>query len=347
MSDFSLQISDWYRRNKRALPWRETNNPYFIWLSEIILQQTRVDQGMSYYLKFIQNYPTIKDLALADEQKVLNDWQGLGYYSRARNLHFTAKYILENYNGKFPKTHAEIINLKGIGEYTAAAISSFSYGLHHAVLDGNVFRVLSRIFDIETPIDSPQGKKEFSALAQELLPVKNSATHNQAIMEFGALFCTPKNPDCINCEISVNCLAFQNKTIEKRPVKIGKIKIRKRFLNYFVLKNSTEIIISKRIENDIWKHLYEFPMIESDQELNDEQIVELTQKKYKKTPLKIIATKKHILSHQHLFAKFIFLEIGDLKGIQLKKNEGLIQKSNIHDFPIPRMIDRFLLENEI
>ena len=347
MSDFSLQISDWYRRNKRSLPWRETNNPYFIWLSEIILQQTRVDQGMSYYLKFIRNYPTVADLAQADEQQVLNDWQGLGYYSRARNLHFTAKYIHENYKGQFPKTYKEIINLKGIGEYTAAAISSFSYGLHHAVLDGNVFRVLSRVYDIETPIDTPEGKKMFSTLAQELLPVKNSATHNQAIMEFGALYCTPKNPNCNSCEINEKCLAFQNKTIENRPIKVGKIKIKNRFLNYFVITNSSEIIISKRIENDIWKHLYEFPLMESDHELNEKEISELTLKKYKTLPKKIITSKKHILSHQHLFANFILVEIQDLNDLHLKENEEIVQKSALNDYPIPRMIDRFLMENEI
>lgn len=347
MTDFSLQIVDWYRRNKRDLPWRNTNDAYQIWLSEIILQQTRVDQGMSYFLKFIKNYPTVFDLAKADEQEVLNDWQGLGYYSRARNLHHTAKIIVEKHKGIFPNKYLEIIQLKGIGEYTAAAISSFGFGLHHAVLDGNVFRVLSRLFDIDTGIDTPKGKKEFTFLAQELLPKKDSATHNQAIMEFGALYCTPKNPDCQNCELNSKCLAFANKTVEIRPIKLGKTKVRKRYLNYLILSNETEIIISKRLENDIWKHLYEFPVIETSSELNDLELAKKVEVDFSFKVSKIVTEKKHILSHQHIFSKYIFLEKSDLNQHILKENEVKIKKSELHSYPIPRLMDRFLLENEI
>ena len=205
--DFSSLLIKWYKENKRDLPWRDTTDPYKIWLSEIILQQTRVDQGLSYYLKFIKNFPTIDKLANAKEEKILKLWQGLGYYSRARNLHFTAKHIVTNYNSKFPENYKEIIALKGIGEYTAAAISSFSYNMPYPVIDGNVYRVLARFFDISAPIDSTLGKKEFKALAEELIDKKNPAEYNQAIMEFGAIHCKPKQPNCEDCRC-LQCNGF-------------------------------------------------------------------------------------------------------------------------------------------
>ncbi len=345
MTDFALLICDWYRRNKRDLPWRNTKNPYFIWLSEIILQQTRVDQGLNYYLKFISNYPTIYDLANASEQQVLNDWQGLGYYSRARNLHYTAKLINEKFKGIFPPEYEKILDLKGVGTYTAAAIGSFAFDLPYAVLDGNVFRVLSRVFDIETPIDSIEGKKEFSLLAQELLPNKNASEYNQAIMEFGALYCTPTKPDCLNCELSAKCLSFKNKTIVIRPVKVGKIKVRKRYFHYFIVTDLKNVILSKRSEKDIWQHLFEFPMIETDEEMDSQKVCNLSLDNYGINANIDFVAKKHILSHQHIFSSFSFLEVVDLSNKTKSENEIIIKIEALADFPLPRLIDRFLEEN--
>ena len=226
MSDFSLSIRDWYRLNKRELPWRNTSDPYFIWLSEIIMQQTRVEQGINYYLKFINNYPTITHLANAEEKDILNDWQGLGYYSRARNLHWSAKLIRDEFNGEFPNNYLTILKLKGVGEYTAAAISSFAFSEQKAVVDGNVYRLLSRFFDIEIPIDSSKGKKYFQKLADELIVSDNPAEHNQAIMEVGTIVCKPSSPNCQTCPLQVSCLSNQNKTILTRPVKSKKVKVR-------------------------------------------------------------------------------------------------------------------------
>lgn len=342
MTDFSLLIIDWYRRNKRELPWRNTKNPYFIWLSEIILQQTRVDQGMNYYLRFVSNYPTVEALANAGEQQVLNDWQGLGYYSRARNLHQAAKDIQNRHSGLFPQEHRHILELKGVGEYTAAAIASFAFGLPHAVLDGNVFRVLSRVFDIPLPIDSTQGKKEFQQLAQSLLPKKDADSYNQGIMEFGALYCVPKNPDCLNCILNSQCLAFQNKTVEQRPVKTGKTKIRPRYFYYLVISSNKELIISKRTKNDIWKHLYEFPHFEFEEQQEESSIADLVQERYGIPVQKITYAKKHVLSHQHIFPVFIELSSDDLTAQIRQENELVIEKEELADYPVPRLIERYL-----
>ncbi len=225
---FSKKIIAWYQQNKRELPWRNTKDPYLIWLSEIILQQTRVEQGMAYYLKFAKEFPSVKELAKAENEKVMKLWQGLGYYSRARNLHTTAKTITDNYKGKFPEQHEDILLLKGVGEYTAAAIVSFAFNKPHAVVDGNVYRLLSRVFGIETPIDTTLGKKEFNALANELLDKKNPALHNQAIMEFGAIQCKPVSPDCSVCPLNTMCFAYSKKSVSKLPVKAKKTKVRNR-----------------------------------------------------------------------------------------------------------------------
>ena len=330
MSDFSLSITNWYRLNKRDLPWRSTNDPYKIWLSEIILQQTRVDQGMNYYNKFVRNYPKIEDLANADEQDILNDWQGLGYYSRARNLHAAAKEVALNQKGVFPDKFTEIKKLKGVGDYTAAAIASFAFNESKAVVDGNVYRVLSRVFDIETPIDSTQGKKEFQSLADELIDNNNPAEHNQAIMEFGALICTPK-PKCEECVLSANCIAKENNTIESRPVKSKKIKVRDRYFHYLIYSQDKQTIVRKRSEKDIWQNMYEFPLIET----------EKVPKEIVSSSVKISTERKHILSHQKIHTTFYHLnEIPEnLKGDWL-----LINQSEIQDYPLPRLIDKYLEE---
>ena len=246
MSDFSLSIIGWYRQNKRDLPWRNTKDPYLIWLSEIILQQTRVEQGTSYYLKFKENYPEVADLANATELDVLNNWQGLGYYSRARNLHHSAKHIHEVLNGEFPSEYSEIIKLKGVGKYTAAAISSFAFNEAQAVVDGNVYRLLSRVFDIDLPIDSGKGQKYFQQLADELIDTEDSATHNQAIMEVGSIVCSPKAPSCAVCPLNDICLGLKNNTIEQRPVKTKKIKVTSRFFHYLVFHFDNKTYIEKR-----------------------------------------------------------------------------------------------------
>ena len=339
MIDFSLQIIDWYRRTKRNLPWRDTNNPYFIWLSEIILQQTRVNQGMNYYFKFIQNYPTITDLANAEEQQVLNDWQGLGYYSRARNLHTTAKIIKEQYKGIFPTTHDEILKLKGVGNYTAAAIASFAYNLPYAVVDGNVFRVLSRIFDIDTPIDSNEGQKAFSYLANELLDKNNPSEHNQAIMEFGAIQCTPTNPDCTSCIFNERCLALRNTTLSERPIKKGKIKIKSRYFHYLHFEDQQSIVLQKRTKKDIWQHLFEFPLIEKSEELDEEILLQEIKHITGLEPVRNIKLPKHILSHQHIYATFWKFESLPLITIE---SAQVIAKSEFHSYPISRMIDKYL-----
>jgi A/G-specific adenine glycosylase len=335
MTDFHLLITDWYRLNKRELPWRLTKDPYKIWLSEIILQQTRVDQGLNYYLKFIKNYPSIFDLAAADEQQVLRDWQGLGYYSRARNLHFTAKSIVNDLNGNFPTNFAEIIKLKGIGEYTASAIASFSFNEPTAVVDGNVYRVLSRYLDIDLAIDSTIGKKFYSELAKELINPNNPANHNQAIMELGALVCKPTQPNCLECPLNANCKALELKTIAFRPVKEKKTKVRNRYFSFLVFETTEEIIIEQRIGKDIWTNLYQFPLVETSEATTNSVIESLLGL----DPVYCSDEIIHILSHQRLHAKFYhFNQIPS----ELKKGWIKIKKSELDNYPLPRLIDRYL-----
>jgi len=337
MTDFQLLITNWYRLNKRNLPWRGTQNPYFIWLSEIILQQTRVNQGMNYYYKFIEHYPTIQDLAMASEQEILNDWQGLGYYSRARNLHYTAKYICKQLENQFPTSFVELKKLKGVGSYTAAAIASSAFNEKVAVVDGNVYRFLSRIYNIETPIDSSLGIKEFKTLADELISEINPAEFNQAMMEFGAMHCTPVHPKCSSCPFDSKCLALKNNTISFRPVKSKKKAARKRFFYYSIFENPTEIVLQKREQKDIWQHLFEFPLLETENSLTDEEIIDHFEKdKYPKIN-HISIEYKHVLSHQHIFARFVHF-----KEIPSKFKKMCIQKSNFQDYPLPRLIDKYL-----
>lgn len=329
--NFSSDLLGWYRENKRDLPWRNTKNPYEIWLSEIILQQTRVAQGMEYYYKFINNYPTVFDLANASEQEVLNDWQGLGYYSRARNLHFSAKYIVNELKGEFPSDFKSILQLKGVGKYTASAIASFAYGLPCAVVDGNVYRVLSRVFGIDTPIDSTQGQKQFQELADELIDEKNPAEYNQAIMEFGAIQCVPA-PDCMKCVFQLECEAKKLDTIKLLPVKSKKIKQTKRYFHFLVDSSNDFIYIEKREGKGIWQNMYQFPLFESSSikppiEFSKLEIIDKSK------------TIKHILSHQQIFAQFYTI---DFSQIEIENNWIKISRKQLSDFPFPRLIDRFL-----
>ena len=249
--NFSEVLNRWYHSNKRELPWRSVNDPYCIWLSEIILQQTRVEQGLPYYLKFVRAFPTITDLALATEDQVLKLWQGLGYYSRARNLHFTAKYILKHFGGIFPMRYDDILNLKGVGPYTAAAIASFAFGLPYAVVDGNVMRVLARIFGVSIPLGTNLAFKQYQKLAQDLLNKIDPAEHNQAIMEFGALQCMPKSPKCCSCPFVSNCVAYNTNSIDKFPLRFSKKKIKKRFINYLIINKGAFVVLGKRTQG-IW-----------------------------------------------------------------------------------------------
>lgn len=330
MTDFPLLIDHWYRLNSRELPWRNTKNPYFIWLSEIIMQQTRIEQGTSYYLKFISAYPTIFDLAKASEEDVLNNWQGLGYYSRARNLHFSAKLVVEKRSGVFPKTYSEILKLKGVGTYTAAAIASFAFDERKAVVDGNVYRFLSRAFDLATPIDSAQGKKEFQWLADELILNSEPNIHNQAMMEMGSLICKPK-PYCARCPVQIHCIAFRNNTISERPVKSKKTKVSERYFHYLIYNFKGKTFLEKRTEKDIWQNLYQFPLIElesnSAKPAIDGDLV------FSSEPI------KHILSHQRIHAQFHHI-LGSPK--QLGTNWIEIDRASIQEYPLPRIIDRYL-----
>lgn len=330
MDNFYLLIGDWYRQNKRNLPWRETNDPYKIWLSEVLLQQTRVDQGMDYYHKFVRNYPTVDDLASASEEQVLKDWQGLGYYSRARNLHASSKMIAQELNSKFPENYNSILQLKGVGSYTAAAIASIAFNEQVAVVDGNVYRVLSRLFDLDLPIDSTEGKKKFNELANKLLPSTDPGLYNQAVMELGALVCTPRNPGCENCPVSDHCLAKANQTILERPVKSKKTKVRKRYFHYLVYSNATQLVLKKRLEKDIWLNMYDFPVIESKNDKTPE---------FDQNPNHSFGPLKHVLSHQHIFA--YFYHFNSMPENQ-DENWVTVDFEALEDLPIPRLIDIYL-----
>ncbi|MVO08967.1 A/G-specific adenine glycosylase [Flavobacterium sp. TP390] len=339
--NFSKTLIAWYLQNKRSLPWRETTNPYFIWLSEIILQQTRVAQGKPYYDAFLQHFPTVQDLAFATEQDVLKLWQGLGYYSRARNLHATAKYIVQELEGQFPNNYNNLLSLKGVGEYTAAAIASFAYNEPVAVVDGNVFRVLSRIYGLELDISEVKTKKEFQKLAQELLPIDNAALFNQAIMEFGALQCVPKSPNCSICVFQNNCYAFQKKKVDVLPVKSKKIKIAHRYFYYLVLRDAANhFVVSKREEKGIWHNLYEFTLLEYDQKPFLKEVVAHIQEQY---PAKEIILKNekellHKLSHQHLHIHFIEVSLNT-------KIENAISMEKMLQLPMPIVIHNFIAAN--
>lgn len=342
------ELINWYRENKRDLPWRNTKNPYKIWLSEIILQQTKVAQGLAYYQKFSKNYPTIFELANASEIEVMKDWQGLGYYSRARNLHLTAKHIAFERKGNFPSTFEEIKQLKGVGDYTAAAIASFAFDLPHAVLDGNVYRLLSRLFGIHTPINKPKAKKEFSALANQLLPNQMAAEFNQAIMEFGALQCKPKKPNCESCPFQTWCFAYENKKIDRFPVKEKPIKQKKRYFNYLLFIKDSKIFIKRRVENDIWKELYDFPLIEKNKTLSLKQLLNSEEFTTLKLPIKPTLEFrseefKHILSHQIIFARFYHFKISELET-RLPLNYELIELKNLSTYPIPKLLENYLRE---
>ncbi len=340
--NFSNLLTQWYLQHKRDLPWRDTQNPYFIWLSEIMLQQTRVAQGLPYFLNFTTAFPTVFDLANASEEQVLKLWQGLGYYSRARNLHKTAQHIAFDLNGIFPDNYNDLLTLKGVGDYTAAAIASFAYNEAVPVVDGNVFRVLARYFDIENDISASSTKKIFADLAFELMPKNNPALFNQAIMEFGALQCVPKNPDCTVCVFNQSCAALQKKKVGQLPVKSGKTKVRNRFFNYIVVFDENQnTLLQKRTDKGIWHNLYEFPLIETEQNVAFDFVLDEIKNKILKEN-EIISTDYfdqnaiiHKLSHQHLHIKFWKINVAGI----LKNG---IAVTEIKTYPFPIVIHNFI-----
>lgn len=341
----SGKLIAWYDDYKRDLPWRETSDPYLIWISEIILQQTRVNQGYDYYLRFVNTFPDVQSLANASADQVLKLWQGLGYYSRARNLHDAAKQIKDDYNGNFPTEYKDIIGLKGVGEYTAAAIASFAYNLPYAVVDGNVFRVLSRLFAIDMPIDSSAGKKYFTKLANQLIDRGNPGEYNQAIMDFGALQCVPVYPECSVCPLDEICLASSEDKAMRYPVKKTKPTVKERYFNFLDIQYKDFTYIYKRQEKDIWQNLYELPLIESEDEISIEELQE--SELYKEivnrsgdvilNPIEV--PLKHILSHRIIHAKFYKLTI--TRDAYLKKKYIKVKKTDVPDYAVSRLIDRY------
>ena len=342
MNNFSEILINWYREHKRELPWRESSDPYLIWISEIILQQTRVVQGYDYFIRFIKRFPDVTSLAEADEDEVMKFWQGLGYYSRARNLHAAARSM----NGVLPKTYPEVLALKGVGEYTAAAICSFAYNMPYAVVDGNVYRVLSRYLGIETPIDSTEGKKLFASLAGEFLDKSRPAVYNQAIMDFGAIQCTPQNPACLFCPLAGSCMALSKSMVAQLPVKQHKTKTTERFLNYIYVRAGACTFINKRTGNDIWKNLFELPLIETASSVMEEELLALPEfiKLFDKEEVPVVRSicrnVKHVLSHRVLYANFY--EVVLPEKTKSFSSYLKIKTSELEQYAVPKLIHAFL-----
>lgn len=348
--DFKNEIFLWYHAKKRLLPWRETSNAYHIWVSEVILQQTRIAQGLAYFQRFIATFPDVQALAEADEQEVLKLWQGLGYYSRARNMHFTAKQIVSHFNGVFPSSYNELLKLKGIGEYTASAIASFAFKLPHPAVDGNVFRFISRLFGVYEPINTSKGKNSFQTILLELIDRERPDIFNQAIIEFGAIQCVVQNPKCEECIFRSDCFAYINKCINELPVKSKKIQVKERFFNYLFITENNNTYINKRIGNGIWKNLFELPLIETERLMNMEDIIVLPDfvNLFKESQIKIDAVSElvtHQLTHQRIYARFISISILESKH-SLNEHYKCIEKDSLDEYPIPKLIENFLQERK-
>lgn len=341
---FQSEIVKWYLKNKRELPWRGTDNAYVIWLSEIILQQTRVEQGLPYFNRFLQNYPTVLDFAAATETQILKLWQGLGYYSRGRNMLFTAMQVRDQHNGQFPTSYDALIKLKGIGDYTAAAIASFSSNERKAVLDGNVFRVLSRYFGIEEPINSTAGKKQFSGLAQSLIEDQEASVYNQAIMEFGALQCKPKSPDCTICPLQLGCEARKRDLVSVLPVKLNKLKKRTRYFNYFFRQEGDQILVKKRNAGDIWQELYDFPLIETENNYQNDKGSFSRQLELffgKDCKITALSQQKHLLTHQTIYVQFFGLD-NYIVNFNQDAEIKWVTFEEFNELPQPKVITNFM-----
>ncbi|MEX2592359.1 MAG: A/G-specific adenine glycosylase [Anditalea sp.] len=352
---FTNTLLHWYPENKRQLPWRNTNDPYIIWLSEIILQQTRVAQGLPYFEEFHSNYPTVQDLAAAPLEEVMRLWQGLGYYSRARNLHGCAKDITQNKNGLFPTTYKGLMELKGVGSYTAAAIASFAYGDKIAVVDGNVFRVLSRYFGIATDIGSSKGKKVFETLANRIIPSTSPDDYNQAIMEFGALQCVPKNPNCECCPLKTSCFAYNHDLVKDLPVKAKKIKINHRAFLYFHIICGDELIVKERGSNDIWQGLIDLPLeeLKSLENINLERSSLFVELQTFKPTIKFDQEKnyKHILTHQKIFSNFVRFTIAkeqkeEVENWAFQRGYFPVTEKKLEKLGKPNLLVRYLKDQK-
>lgn len=343
--EISYLLRTWYQNNKRDLPWRHSSDPYIVWISEIILQQTRVVQGMDYFYRFTERFPDVESLASAQEDEVLNYWQGLGYYSRARNLHAAAKDIMERFGGIFPSRYEEVLSLKGIGEYTAAAILSFVWNQCYPVVDGNVFRVLSRLFAVDVPIDTSKGKKVFTVLAHSIMEPQHAGLHNQAMMELGALQCLPRHPDCTTCPLNACCAAYAAGTVSAFPVKSHKTKTRNRYFHYFYILYKGTTWLSRRGGKDIWEGLYEFPLIETEQPMDFAALQE-TEAFHRlfdgagDLSLTVdLSDVKHVLSHQVLYAAFYRVEI--TSESPALREYLRIPLSDIDNYAVPRLIQLY------
>lgn len=340
--DFSAQLIAWYNNNKRDLPWRNTTDAYIIWLSEIILQQTRVEQGLPYFYRFAEKYPTVTAFAAAHEDEILRLWQGLGYYSRGRNMLKTAQLVQQQYQGVFPVSYNELIKLKGIGEYTAAAISSFSSNEARAVVDGNVYRVLARYYGIDEAINSPTGKKMFQQIADELLDKARPALHNQAMMEFGAMLCKPKNPACGICPVRIGCVAFKTNATTYLPVKLKTVKIRKRHFNYMLISDGEKILMNRRSEGDIWANMYDLPLVETPALMEPVDLLLLPEMNFFGDNVALkdnSAVIKHVLTHQHLYIRFLVLKDFPEK---LQENWFYTEVDNLKNLALPKPIFIFI-----
>jgi A/G-specific adenine glycosylase len=343
---FAEKLLSWFKTHQRELPFRKDKNPYKIWLSEIIMQQTRMAQGIPYYERFIETFPEVKSLAESDIEKILKLWQGLGYYSRAHNLHAAARQIVKDHNSSFPDQYEELIKLKGVGEYTAAAIASIAFGKPVAVIDGNVYRVLARYFGIELPIDSNEGKKYFKQLANDLLDKKYPGEYNEAIMEFGAVQCLPKNPNCKECPLQTTCHSFLNQCADQFPIKAKKTPVKNHFLYYFlILNHDGEIMVKQRDNTGIWKNLFEFPVLESQTEIPIKNLPSFLKKSLDipselKLSQRTIFTQKHQLSHRNIYASFIKIE-PKLSLQFLPQGNRWVKTSEFHGLPVSKLMQNF------
>jgi A/G-specific adenine glycosylase len=336
-------LSEWYNPARRALPWKKSKSPYQIWLSEIILQQTRVEQGTPYYLAFTHRFPSIVDLAKAPLDDILKTWEGLGYYSRARNLHEAARQVVSDFGGHFPADYHELLQLKGVGTYTAAAIASFAFDLPYAVLDGNVFRVLSRYFGIDAPIDSTEGKKLFSKLAQECLDTDNPSRHNQAIMDFGALVCTPQNPSCYDCPLSGDCIAYREKKVTQLPVKSKKIIKQHRHFNFLVISDGNNTVVQQRGDRDIWKGLHQFPLLETELLQSHLTPADFGIAHSDISSFRLSDTYKQTLTHRFIVAHFLELKVSGI--LSIPEDCQLVSLSDIKQLAFPRIIRHYLQDS--
>ncbi len=343
MERFTHRILKWYDSNARDLPWRRTSDPYLIWVSETILQQTRVAQGVGYYQRFVETFPSVQNLAEAEEDVVLKVWQGLGYYSRARNMHVAARQIMER--GAFPDSYDELLQLKGVGRYTAAAICAFAFHYPVAVVDGNVYRVLSRFFGVDTPIDTSKGQKVFVELAASCLASSNPAKYNSAIMDFGALCCTPSAPHCDSCPLNDSCVALASHAIDKLPVKGHKVKVSHRFFNYFFVRSGPYTFLNRRVDDDVWRNLYEFPLIETSMNLTEEELVRTRafHAMFSTFPECTLRCRKldfrHVLTHRVIHANLYEVVLPD-DCVSFNSFER-IKMDDLHKFPVSRLVNHF------